>query len=83
MRRLAGPPSIFMGPDGCLWSVGHAFRLSTKQCLDRRIADLKLLMHEVSAWENERNSIKATVRWQFKKDNARDKLQRHYQKFQN
>jgi hypothetical protein len=55
----------------------------SKQCLDRRIADLKTLKHEVSAWENERNSIGATVRWQFKKDNARDKLQRHYQKLQN
>jgi hypothetical protein len=55
----------------------------SKQCLDRRIADLKTLMHEVSAWENKRNSIGATVRWQFKKDNARDKLQRHYQKLQN
>ena len=44
----------------------------SKQCLDRRIADMKTLKHEVSAWENERNSIGATVRWQFKKDNARD-----------
>src|SRR5512139_4061343 len=55
----------------------------SKQCLDRRIADMKTLKHEVSAWENERNSIGATVRWQFKKENARDKLQRHYQKLQN
>ena len=23
MRRLAGPPSIFMGPDGCLWSLNE------------------------------------------------------------
>jgi len=28
--------------------------------------------------EKERNAIGATVRWQFKKDNARTKLQRHY-----
>ena len=55
----------------------------SKQCLDRRIADLKTLKHEVSAWENERNSIGETVRWQFKKENARDKLQRHYQELQN
>ena len=55
----------------------------SKQSLDRRIADLKILMHEVSAWEDERNSIGATVKWQFKKDNARDKLQKHYLKLQN
>ena len=34
----------------------------SKQCLDRRIADLMILKHEVSAWEDERNSIGATVR---------------------
>ena len=50
----------------------------SKQCLDRRIADLKRLIDEVSAWEQERNAIGATVRWRFDKDNARVKLQRHY-----
>ncbi len=55
----------------------------SKQCLDRRIADMKRLADEVSAWECERNSIGATVRWKFKKENARVKLQRHYLNIQN
>jgi len=50
----------------------------SKQCLDRRIADMKRLIDEVSAWEQERNAIGATVRWRFNKDNARVKFQRHY-----
>ena len=50
----------------------------SKQCLDRRIADMKWLIDEVSAWEQERNAIGATVRWRFNKDTARVKLQRHY-----
>lgn len=50
----------------------------SKQCLDRRIADMKRLIDEVSAWEKERNVIGATVRWRFNKDSARVKLQRHY-----
>lgn len=50
----------------------------SKQCLDRRIADMKRLIDEVSAWEQERNAIGATVRWRFNKDNARVRLQRHY-----
>ena len=29
----------------------------SKQCLDRRIADLKILKHEVSACENKRNQL--------------------------
>ena len=55
----------------------------SKQCLDRRIADMKNLIDEVSAWEQERNAIGATVRWRFNKDNARAKLQRHYPNLQN
>lgn len=55
----------------------------SKQCLDRRIPDMKKLVDEVSAWERERNEIRATVRWRFRKDNARVKLQRHYLNLQN
>jgi len=55
----------------------------SKQCLDRRIADMKRLIDEVSAWQQERNEIRATVRWRFNKDNARVKLKRHYSNLQN
>ena len=50
----------------------------SKQCLDRRIGSLRMLAYEVNAWVQDRNAIGATVRWQFNKDNARTKLQRHY-----
>jgi hypothetical protein len=49
----------------------------SKQCLDRRISDMKWQIYEVSAWEQERNAIGATVRWRFNKENARVKLKRH------
>ena len=55
----------------------------SKQCLDRRIANMKKLADEVSTWEQERNAIGATVKWRFNKDNARIKLQRHYLNLQN
>jgi hypothetical protein len=55
----------------------------SKQCLGRRIANIKKLADEVNAWELERNSIRATVRWRFNKDNARAKFQRHYLNLQN
>ena len=55
----------------------------SKQCLDRRIADMKRLADEMGSWERKRNSIGATVRWRFNKDNARIKLQRHYSNLQN
>jgi hypothetical protein len=50
----------------------------SKQCLDRRNENIEMLAGEVSAWENERNAVRATVRWKFNKYNAREKLQRHY-----
>jgi hypothetical protein len=55
----------------------------SKQCLDRRIADMEKLSDEVGSWERERNEIGVTVRWRFNKDKARVKLQRHYSNLQN
>lgn len=50
----------------------------SRQCLNRRIGDIKTLAKEVRAWERERNRTKATVHWEFTKDDARDKFHRHY-----
>lgn len=55
----------------------------SRQCLNRRIGDIKKMDREVSAWEKERNRIKATVHWEFTKEKAREKLQRHYHNIQN
>jgi len=50
-----------------------------KQCLDRRIPDWQTLSHELSAWEANRNAEKATIKWLFDVDKAREKLTRAYQ----
>jgi len=50
----------------------------SKQCLDRRIGKIKTLSKEVDAWAKQRDRQKATVSWQFTKNKARDKLNRHY-----
>jgi hypothetical protein len=55
----------------------------SKQCLDRRIGNMQTLVDEVSAWEKERNAIGTTVKWKFNKNNAREKLKRHYLNLQN
>jgi hypothetical protein len=48
------------------------------QCLDRRLGNLEIVSSEVSAWENARNSQKASVDWQFTTPKARKKLKRLY-----
>lgn len=50
----------------------------SKQCLDRRIGDIETFSKEVYAWAKQRNRRKATISWQFTKNGAREKLNRHY-----
>lgn len=50
----------------------------SRQCLDRRIANMAIFSDEVYAWAKRRNQKKTTVSWQFTKNIAREKLGRHY-----
>jgi len=50
----------------------------SRQCLNRRIADIETLQAEVSAWEQERNQTPHTVNGQFTTQDARTKLKRLY-----
>jgi len=52
----------------------------TKQCLDRRIADIPVLQEEISSWEVNRNSADKHVQWHFATKNARDNLKWLYPK---
>ena len=47
-----------------------------RQCLNRRIASLKVLRDEVAAWQVSRDRIQAKVNWQFTTDDARVNLKR-------
>ena len=49
-----------------------------RQCLKRRIGDMKMLEREVSALVEKRNAQEATVQWRFTKNDARIKLERLY-----
>jgi transposase len=58
------------------------FAALAKQCLDRRIPALDMLRQEGVAWAGRRNLERKTLNWRFSQKDARDKLQRHYQKIQ-
>jgi hypothetical protein len=49
-----------------------------EQCLSRRIGDKATLIREIAAWEQQRNSAGATVRWMFTVEKARSKMARSY-----
>lgn len=50
----------------------------SRQCLARRIPDIGTLSSELAAIVKERNDLKIKVKWQFTVENAREKLNRHY-----
>jgi hypothetical protein len=55
----------------------------SKQCLDRRIAEMQTLAAEVNSWAKRRNRLKAGISWNFTKSDARNKLSRFYDTISN
>jgi hypothetical protein len=55
----------------------------SKQCLDRRIAEMKTLATQVGSWTKQRNRLKTGISWNFTKNDARNKLSRHYDTISN
>lgn len=50
----------------------------TRQCLDRRIADLDVLNTELAAWQNATNADQRQVNWHFTTSDARTRLRHLY-----
>ena len=50
----------------------------SRQCTKYRFASKELLASEIALWQNQRNSLEATIDWQFSTDDARIKLKRLY-----
>ncbi|WP_406543935.1 IS630 family transposase [Pseudobutyrivibrio sp.] len=79
-RRILKKLEIHYTPKHGSWLDIAEIELNvmTRQCLSRRISNIDLLTKELSTWEYERNSNKATVDWQFKTSDARIKLKSLY-----
>ena len=50
----------------------------SRQCLDRRLPDEATLTREVDAWQNQRNALRRTINWTFTRQDADQKLGKHY-----
>ena len=79
-RRIAKKLVFHYTPKHGSWlnQAEIEFSLLSRQCLDRRIPDRETLVNEVAAWERDRNADKAKIKWMFKVEDARTKLQRFY-----
>jgi len=49
-----------------------------RQCTDRRMSNEVMLQAEVAAWQNRRNEARAGIQWKFTRQDADQKLARHY-----
>jgi len=79
-RRLFERLDIHYTPKHGSWLNMAEIELGVlgRQCLDRRLPDKATLAREVAAWQQERNSARATVDWRFTTADARIKLKRLY-----
>ena len=50
----------------------------SRQCLNRRIATRQSLQCKVDAWQQARNALQQTIEWKFTRQDADQKLGRHY-----
>lgn len=82
---LAQRFEIVYTPKKASWLNMAEIELSalSKQCLDRRIAKIRDLASQVNSWTKRRNRLKVAIRWNFTKNNARDKLNRFYDTIKN
>ena len=79
-RRLVQRLEFHYTPKHASWlnMAGIEFSALARQCLDRRIGSIEALAHEVAAWEADRNARQVQIHWSFTVQDARAKLQRHY-----
>ena len=81
-RALAARFEVHYTPKNASWLNMVELELSAiaRQCLHQRIPTQEELTAQVAACVAERNAARATIKWQFTLDKAREKLARHYQK---
>jgi hypothetical protein len=79
-KRLADKLEIHHTPKHGSWLNIAEIELSvlSRQCLDRRIADMASLIREVHAHQQHRDDLGRKVNWRFTADDARIKLKRLY-----
>ena len=84
-HRLAGKLELVHTPKHGSWLNTSESELSvlSRQCLDRRLADINSVSTATTAWKNTRNEQQIGVDWHFTTEDARIKLKSLYPKIVN
>jgi len=81
-RRILDKITFHYTPKHASWlnMVEIEIGVMNRQCLNRRIATWEELTQELQAWEKRRNDEQASINWMFDVKQARQKLNRAYDK---
>ncbi len=79
-RALSKRFEIHFTPKKASWlnMAEIEFSVMSKQCFARRIGSIRELRTQLWAWQMRHDKERAKIGWRFTTDQARDKLQRHY-----
>ena len=70
---------VFTPPHGSWLNIAEIeLSVLAGQCLKRRIPDKQTLIHEITAWQKQRDDRQVKIDWKFKIEDAREKLHRTY-----
>ena len=84
-RRLLTQLQFHYTPKHASWlnKVEIEIGVMNRQCLKQRLPTWEKLRSELDAWEKRRNEEKASIRWQFDIEAAREKFTKAYAKLRN
>lgn len=79
-RRILRRLEFHFTPKHASWlnMVEIEISVLSRQCLNRRIPDARILAREIAAWQRRRDASGARITWMFTVDGARQKLGRSY-----
>ena len=79
-ERLLRPVEFHYMPKHVSWLNLAEIEIGilSRQRLDRRVTSESLLRSEVAAWQQARNTQKRAIAWKFTRQDADQKLSRHY-----
>ena len=78
-RLLAKLEFVYTPKHGSWLNMAECeFSVLSRQCLNRRLPDIKAVRREVTAWTDSRNQAGNTVDWRFTTEDARIKLKTLY-----
>jgi transposase len=79
-RRIVSRLEFHYTPKHASWlnMVEIEIGVMVEQCLSRRIAEKTILVNEIASWARRRNRDRASIKWLFTVERAREKLARAY-----